>query len=177
MVLEYIDGKSLKDTVASGGPLSEKETVARAITMCDILEFLHSKNPPLVHRDSTPDNLIVSAGGVLKLIDFTVADQNSESVTATIVGKQSYMPPEQFRGKAVPQSDLYALGATIYFLLTGNEPEPLVQLHPQLEVENVTAAMDQLVARCTSLDLDKRYRSAAEVKGDLESLSIEGQSP
>ncbi|MFX6031772.1 hypothetical protein ABTE99_19550, partial [Acinetobacter baumannii] len=63
----------------------------------------------------------------MKLIDFNVAQEDSEGTTATIVGKHAYVPPEQFRGKPCPQSDLYALGATLFYLITAADPEPITQ--------------------------------------------------
>src|SRR6185295_5237035 len=131
LVLEHINGKSLRAIVEESGPLGESQVVNLAKQMGEILQHLHGQSPPVVHRDFTPENLILDQDGTLKLIDFNVAQELEESATRTIVGKHSYLPPEQFRGKACPQSDIYALGATLYFLLTGEEPEPITVAHPQ----------------------------------------------
>jgi serine/threonine protein kinase len=89
--------------------------------------------------------------------------QSVDTSTSTVVGKHHYMPPEQFRGKSTTQSDIYALGATLFFMLTGKEPEPMSQLH-------VSSSLDSVIARATALDTAKRYASTGEVKADLQQL-------
>jgi serine/threonine-protein kinase len=129
-----------------------------------------------VHRDFTPDNLILDKDGTLKLIDFDVAQQREQTTSATVVGKHAYLPPEQFRGKPCPQSDIYALGATLHFLLTGCDPEPLTSSHPLTVRPEIAAALDGIVARCTQLDLDKRYETAAQIKLDLHNMQSADQT-
>ena len=140
--------------------LAEGEVLALAGQMCEMLNFLHERS--VIHRDFTPDNLILQENGVLKLIDFNVARESDQGKTGTIVGKHAYVPPEQFRGKPTKQSDLYALGATLYFLLVGHDPEPISQSSPG-EKLTVSPAMDVLVTGCTALDQTKRLQSVADV--------------
>lgn len=166
LVLEKISGNSLRTMVEEGKQFSEKEICDLSLQMCEILEYLHSLSPPIVHRDFTPDNLILRDDGLLKLLDFNVAQQKSPSVTCTVVGKQSYLPPEQFRGKPTSQSDIYAMGATIYFLLVGQDPDAITSSHPK-EIVSVSDKLDNLVAKATALELDKRYGSAVEIKEEL----------
>src|SRR5262249_50363420 len=135
-----------------------------ALQMCEVLKHLHSMSPPMVHQDFTPDNLLLAQGNILKLVDFNVAKERENSKTALVVGKHGYMPPEQFRGKACPQSDIYALGATLHFLLTGCDPEPLSCLHPAEHNELIDQHVDQIVARATALELDDRYASVVELQ-------------
>lgn len=85
------------------------------------------------------------------------------TATGTLIGKQSYLPMEQLRGKAVPQSDIYSFGGTLHFLLTGEEPEPLAVSHPKQLRAELSDAIDQLVASCTDADYKKRPQSAAEL--------------
>ena len=175
LVLEHIDGQSLRGLVLQDGALSEEMVLDLALQMCDILTFLHANG--VVHRDFTPDNLILNSRGKLKLIDFNVAQQVQSGSTGTIVGKHAYLPPEQFRGKATSQSDLYAFGATLYFLLTGADPEPISQSSPAKKNGNVSTKLDQIVRRSTSLQLNKRYQSAAEIAAALlSSETIEATS-
>jgi serine/threonine-protein kinase len=138
--------------------------------MCDILGYLHRRQPPIIHRDFTPDNLIMDNSGNVKLIDFNVAQQLEAQTTKTVVGKHSYIPPEQFRGKAVLQSDIYSFGATISFLLTGNDPEPITQAHPRSQQGLVSEQLDSIVAKCTALTLINRYQDCQELKTDLVAL-------
>ncbi|MBA4078746.1 MAG: hypothetical protein C0508_27205, partial [Cyanobacteria bacterium PR.023] len=138
LVLEHIDGTSLRTLIDKKGACDEVYVRSLALQMCHILEYLHGLSPPVVHRDFTPDNLILRSDGKLKLIDFNVAQQVEETTTGTIVGKHAYLPPEQFRGETVSQSDLYALGATLFFLLAGVDPEPISVSKPKDVVPNVS---------------------------------------
>lgn len=168
LVLEQITGESLRQKIKRDGALSTNKTKELALQMCDILEYLHSKTPPVVHRDFTPDNLMLDNDGVLHLIDFNVAMQTSSKTTATVVGKHAYLPPEQFSGKPVAQSDIYAMGGTLYFLLTGTEPEPLSVSHPISVLPSVSVDLDLIVAQCTAIDASARYSTCADLRTDLE---------
>ena len=170
LVLEHIDGLSLRSLVLQDGALPEEQVLDLALQMCEILTFLHANG--VVHRDFTPDNLILNSRGKLKLIDFNVAQQVQSGSTGTIVGKHAYLPPEQFRGKATSQSDLYAFGATIYFLLTGTDPEPISQSSPVKNNNEISAKLDQIVRRSTSLQLNKRYQAASEIALALLSSEV-----
>ncbi len=168
LVLEHIDGGSLRELIENRGPLSHEQAHDIAVQMCDILKVLHSNN--IVHRDFTPDNLILNTKGKLKLIDFNVAQQLHGGSTGTIVGKHAYLPPEQFRGKATSQSDLYAFGATLFFMLTGKDPEPISQSTPSSVNKDVDQAFDDIVKRATSLQTTSRYKTAEEIESDLLSM-------
>jgi tRNA A-37 threonylcarbamoyl transferase component Bud32 len=170
MVLEHIDGLSLRRMVEQGGPMPEEQVCSLARQMCDILTYLHELSPPVVHRDFTPDNLILNSDSTLKLIDFTVAQQTESTATGTVVGKHAYLPPEQFRGKPTPQSDIYAMGATLFYLLIGRDPEPITASHPILSNNKIDGSLDELVARATSLDISIRYPNIQSVKQDLLKL-------
>jgi serine/threonine protein kinase len=177
LVMEHVEGRTLKDLVQEEGALGEIQVRELALQMCDILTYLHASG--VVHRDFTPDNLILGKSGQLKLIDFNVAHQMEAGSTGTIVGKQSYLPPEQFRGKATTQSDLYALGATLHFLLTGDEPEPICQSSPLQKGASCSQSLDAVVRDCTALQLSKRIGSAEDLKQRLLSrseLATDGQT-
>jgi hypothetical protein len=165
LVLEHIDGCNLRELVARDGPLPESEVHDLAMQMCDILKTLHANF--IVHRDFTPDNLILNSKGKLKLIDFNVAQHIQGGSSGTIVGKHAYLPPEQFRGKASSQSDLYAMGASLFFLLTGQDPEPISQLAPATVNAAVSESCNQIVKKATALQLNSRYQSVDEIVSDL----------
>ena len=172
LVLEYIEGISLKEKIERQGKLTELETIDMALQMAAILDYLHSCTPPIVHRDFTPENLIVNTRGLIKLIDFDVAlEANQINGSNSTAGKTNYMPPEQFRGQACTQSDIYALGATLFFVATGQEAEPMQRNHIKKIVPEISAALEQVIATCTEPELEKRYQSAAEVLAELQSLS------
>lgn len=167
LVMDYIDGPTLKSVVAHQGQMPLRQALELSMQMCAMLEYLHSLSPPLVHQDFTPDNLLLTSNGVLKLVDFNVAKESSMTKTSLVVGKQAYMPPEQFRGRADVQSDIYALGATMHFLLTGAEPEPITASHPRSLRSDVSEALDALVARATALEVESRFKVVGEVRAAL----------
>jgi tRNA A-37 threonylcarbamoyl transferase component Bud32 len=168
LVLEHIQGSSLRQIVDTDGPLLEEEVRSLALQMCEILSYLHGLAEPVVHRDFTPENLILRSDGTLKLIDFNVAKQMVEStVSGTVVGKHAYLPPEQFRGMPECRSDIYAMGATLHFLLTGMEPEPISVSHPKKIITAVSDELDKIISRATALDAEKRYACAEEIKQEL----------
>lgn len=164
LVLEHIEGKSLKQIVEERGPLPESEVISLTKQMCTMLHYMHGLSPPVVHRDFTPDNLILRSDGKLKLVDFNVAQQTDSTATGTVVGKHSYLPPEQFRGTPVPQSDLYSLGATLHYLLTGQDPEPISVSRPQRINPEVSEAMNMFVAKATAMTLEARHQDVAELE-------------
>ena len=165
LVLEHIDGCNLRELVARDGPLTEEQVRELAWQMCDILKTLHANS--IVHRDFTPDNLILNSRGKLKLIDFNVAQQIEGGSSGTIVGKHAYLPPEQFRGKATSQSDLYAFGASLFFLLTGRDPEPISQSAPAEGAARVSESLNQIVLKATALTTTARYQSVNDIAADL----------
>jgi len=171
MVLEYIDGPSLRAHIKSTGPAKSLLVVWWALEICSILRYLQSLKPPIVHRDLTPDNLIWKGDRHVKLFDFTVAHKFEAQRLATIVGKQSYMAPEQVKGLPCPQSDIYSLGATMYFLLTGEDPEPLSVASPRTLNPDVDEQLDRIVQRCMQFDLKKRYADPSEIEKDLSVIS------
>ena len=129
------------------------------------------KRPPVLHRDLTPDNLVAREGGQIVLIDFGAANEFIGQATGTFVGKQAYIAPEQFRGKATTASDIYAFGATLYYLLTGLDPEALSQSTPRATNEAISEALDTLIKDCTALEETKRPLDAAMLVSRLRSIS------
>ncbi|HEY9713071.1 MAG TPA: serine/threonine-protein kinase, partial [Chroococcales cyanobacterium] len=169
LVLEHIDGVSLRKLVHMRGTLNEETVLELADQMCEILQYLHRQVPPVVHRDFTPENLIRTPDGNLKLIDFTVAEKADTKKTATIVGKPSYMPPEQLRGKPIPASDIYAMGATLFYLLIGKDPEPISRSQlPAIPTANDDwKILDQIIGRATAMDPSQRYGAIDQLRAEI----------
>lgn len=165
LLLEHIGGVTLRNLVKENG-LHELDVRDYLLQICDILEYLHGLEPPLVHRDISPDNLVAD-GEKIVLIDFGAANEMLGTATGTLIGKQSYMPPEQFKGKATIQSDYYSLGATAYFLLTGKDPEPLSSNSPRKAGAFVSEEMNSLIEDLTNQDPAARPADTAEIKGRL----------
>lgn len=168
LLLDYVSGQDLRQYVKQNGRLREYQVLGPAIQIADILTYLHSKEPPLLHRDLTPDNIVLRADGSVVVIDFGAANEFIGNATGTFVGKQAFIAPEQFRGKAVAKSDIYAFGATLYYLLTGQDPEALSQSEPSA-VCQIKEDLSDLVKRCTSLEPDERPE-AREVSQVLKEL-------
>lgn len=168
LVMQYIDGPSLRTYVKDHGPLSEQEVIRYAEHMCDILSCLHGLVPPLVHQDFTPDNLLLASDGRLRLIDFTIAQSaDGETGHGNVAGKINYMPPEQFRGTPMPASDIYALGCTLHYLLTGEDPEPITTSFPLLLRRDISSHLSDIVAKCTALAPADRFANATDLKAAL----------
>ncbi len=168
LVMEHIEGSNLRQLIAASGIRSEEQVEELARQMCIILEYLHGLSPPVVHRDFAPDNLIMQPNGLLKLIDFNVAKQSESTAMGSVVGKHAYLPPEQFRGQPVPQSDIYAMGATLFYLLTGRDPEAVSTAHPKAFRPELSEKINRVVAKATAPDMERRYRNVAELLADLD---------
>ncbi len=177
MVLEHLNGKNLHQIVKQSGKLAENDVRSLALQMCEILKYLHAQAPPVVHRDFTPENLILGNDGTLRLIDFNVAQtlDQASTTTGTVVGKPSYLAPEQFRGQPTPLSDIYSLGATLTYMLTAEDPLPISQSHPAQIVPDISAALDSIVATCTTYDQDLRFQSIEQVEHAFRSLEEQPQ--
>ncbi|MFN8554273.1 MAG: serine/threonine-protein kinase [Candidatus Obscuribacterales bacterium] len=173
LVMERITGKTLKRLVDEAGAMKESDVIALARQMCGILQYLHGLNPPVVHRDFTPDNLMLSDENKVYLIDFSVAQQIEINITGSVVGKHLYMAPEQFRGKSTVASDVYSFGATLAFLLTGKEPEAISVSHPKESVSTLSSQIDEMIASCTAIDESKRLslpQVSASLSDNMESV-------
>ncbi len=165
LILEHAKGQSLRELVSLNGPLDPDRVRQLALEMCEILSYLHSRQPPVVHRDFTPDNLIVSENHELTLVDFQVAQQDPlGSVTGTVVGKQAYIPLEQLRGQSSPASDIYAMGATLFYLLTGQDPEPVARSNPATVRAQAPAELCALIESLTEVDEAARLTDVARIK-------------
>ena len=167
LVLDFVDGVSLKDLIVREGPLPAPRVAALAAQMCRMLEYLHTLSPPMVHMDFTPENLMLTADNRLIVVDFNTASDVNLAKTNIIVGKQSYMAPEQYRGKVQPSCDIFALGVTMYYLLTGLEPEALTQLEIDSENESIKL-LGEIVSKATNLEESNRYQTVTEMQLEVE---------
>jgi serine/threonine protein kinase len=177
LVQEYIPGSSLKELLDGGKKFTENEIVAIATQVLQILTYLHELSSPVLHRDIKPSNLILDNKQQIYLVDFGAVQDKApvEGKTMTIVGTYGYAPIEQFGGKSVPASDLYALGATIIHLLVGVSPAELPQDNVRIEFEHLTGAPPRLVkwvAKMTEASVKQRFSSAREAIAAFESGDI-----
>jgi predicted Ser/Thr protein kinase len=162
--MEYFAGTDLSKLISSQGAQEEERVINWAQQLAQLLLYLHSQSPQVVHRDISPDNLLLRADGSLALIDFGAAKEIAASYTGTIIGKQAYMAPEQLKGKPTEKSDIYAFGATMYFLLTGTHPRALEVSAPKNEKPSVSANFNALIMQCTQQDEVLRPNAQALVE-------------
>jgi len=170
LLLDYVTGHDLRQLVQARGCIAEHQVLAYACEIADILEYLHGREPAIIHRDLTPENMVLDERGNITVIDFGAANEFLHTATGTLVGKHCYMAPEQLRGKANKQSDLYSLGCCLYFLLTGKDPIPLSASRPSLQCPSVSPELDQLIFDLTQTNLDTRIKSASVLKKRLGNL-------
>lgn len=172
LVQDYIPGKSLQQLLDEGKHFTQEQVRSIATQVLEILIYLHGLNPSVLHRDIKPSNLMLGKDKQVYLVDFgAVADPTVvEGATFTVVGTAGYAPLEQFYGKAVPASDLYALGATLIHLLTGTAPADLPQSNLRIQFQDQVSLQSSFLnwIQClTEPDLDRRFSSAHQ---SLEAL-------
>ncbi len=171
MVLRRVTGANLRSFVKDKGAVSEKQTLKWMNELAEIVSYLHNQDPPIVHRDITPENLVLDMKGSIVLIDFGAANEFVGTVTGTLVGKPSYISPEQFSGHATLRSDLYSMGAVMYFMLVGDDPEALTVPSARSRNELVREELDSLISELMQLDITKRLESISVLKDRLKSIS------
>jgi len=124
LVMEYVEGRNLEEEMAArGGPLPEGLIIDVARQLCDVLAYLHGHEPPVIYRDMKPSNVMLTPKGRVVLIDFGIARLFKGARKGTMIGTLGFAPPEQYQGNVDPRSDIYSLGATLHFALTGRDPE------------------------------------------------------
>ena len=170
LLLEYINGQDLRQFVRQNGLQPAGKVLDWAVQIADSLQYLHSQDPPVVHRDVSPDNLVLNNAGSVVLIDFGASNEFIGTATGTLIGKQAYMAPEQLRGKATTRSDVYAFGACLFFLLTGRDPMPLSACHPISVLPEIPEALDQLVSLMTEPEQADRIADFSEVIARLNEI-------
>ncbi len=175
MILEYIQGQDLRQYIKQHGPQAENMVTGWAMQVANIMQYLHSQEPPVLHRDLTPDNLVLDHDGSVVLIDFGAANQFVGTATGTLVGKQAYMAPEQLRGKATTASDVYSLAATMFYWLTGKDPLPLAQSRPIADNPGVSVELDDLIAAMTTFDTDSRLSNWNSIVERLREIDFQAR--
>jgi len=176
LVQDYISGQSLEQLLKKGARFSETQIEDIAKQVLEILIYLHQQEPPVIHRDIKPSNIILDEERVY-LVDFGAVQNKAAAtkLTFTVVGTTGYAPLEQFWGKAVPASDLYALGATIIHLLTGVFPGDLIEDNLQIQFASFTSVKPHLIGwleAMTAPDVQQRYQTAEKALADLRSGSF-----
>lgn len=176
LVQDYIPGSSLRQLLDQSKRFTENQAKDIAKQVLNILIYLHELSPLVLHRDIKPSNLILGKDGQVYVVDFgAVQDRaKAEGVTFTVVGTSGYAPPEQLWGKAVPASDLYALGATLIHLLTGTAPADLPQHQMRIQFRDrvkLNPSFADWIEQLTEPAPEKRFNSAREALKALQGNS------
>jgi serine/threonine-protein kinase len=184
IVMEYVEGDTLRDVLRREGPLSPERAMALAADICGALDFSHRNG--IVHRDVKPGNVMITPQGTVKVMDFGIARAVSDSAatmtsTAAVIGTAQYLSPEQARGEGVDaRSDVYSMGCMLYELVTGAPPftgdSPVsvayqhVREDPRLPSSingDIPAELDAILLKAMSKNPANRYQSAADMRNDL----------
>ncbi len=177
LVMEYVEGENLQQMLQRrGDPFLEAQVVAWCTQIAEVLHYLHSHDPPVIYRDLKPSNIMIDTKDRVKLVDFGIARPYAEDGDNTHVVSAGYSPPEQYWGAADPRSDIYALGATMHFLLTGQEPLALQVSAPRKHNVKISERTDLLVQRATAQDIWLRFQTAPEMKEELERALLPSKS-
>jgi serine/threonine protein kinase len=160
LVMEKVEGESLAALRKRGKTLDRNEVLRLLAELGEIFEYLHDRAPPIIHRDVKPGNVIRRPDGSFSLVDFgSVRDSLKPEGGSTVVGTFGYMAPEQFQGRALPQSDVYSLGATALAVLTGRDPESLPHRGLAIDVPAVLGhdrPLADVLSRMLDPDPDRR---------------------
>ncbi len=177
LVMEFVEGESLEERLsrASKGRLSAQEALHITRQLCDVLEYLHSLNPPIIFRDLKPSNVMVLPNGQIKLIDFGIARFFKQGQTRDTLnmGTPGYAAPEQYggMGQTDPRTDVYSLGVVLYRMVTGYDPAAAVTPFSLPPTENlapdVPSNVAQAISRSKQLQPELRYNSVREMRQAL----------
>jgi serine/threonine-protein kinase len=184
IVMEYVDGVTLRDIVHNDGPLPPRRAIEIIADACQALNFSHRNG--IIHRDVKPANIMISTTNAVKVMDFGIAraiadSGNSVTQTAAVIGTAQYLSPEQARGETVDaRSDVYSLGCVLYEILTGEPPftgdSPVAVAYqhvredpvpPSKRHEGISAELDAVVLKALAKNPDNRYQTAGEMRADL----------
>ncbi|MBF6204859.1 Stk1 family PASTA domain-containing Ser/Thr kinase [Nocardia asteroides] len=193
IVMEYVDGDTLRDIVRGKGPMPPRRAMEIIADVCAALDFSHKAG--IVHRDMKPANIMINRSGAVKVMDFGIAraiadSSNPMTQTAAVIGTAQYLSPEQARGETVDaRSDVYSVGCVLFEILTGEPPftgdSPVavayqhVREDPRLPSHvhpGVPRELDSVVLKAMSKNPANRYQTAAEMRADLIRV-LGGQKP
>ncbi|MGW4241272.1 Stk1 family PASTA domain-containing Ser/Thr kinase [Nocardia sp. NPDC004722] len=193
IVMEYVDGDTLRDIVRGKGPLPPRRAMEVIADVCAALDFSHRNG--IVHRDMKPANIMINRAGAVKVMDFGIAraiadSSNPMTQTAAVIGTAQYLSPEQARGEQVDaRSDVYSVGCVLYEILTGEPPftgdSPVAVAYqhvredprlPSQVYQGVPRELDSVILKAMSKNPANRYQTAAEMRADLIRV-LGGQKP
>ena len=184
LVMDFVEGEDLASRIERQGAVTVPQAIEWAREILDALVYLHNRQPPVVHRDIKPANIRITPDGRAMLVDFGLVKMYDPGAKTTMGARAitpGYAPPEQYgRGSTDPRTDVYALGATIYHILTGRDPIESVQRMageqlPSVQAVNpkVTAPVSQAIERAMALEPGQRFQTAEEFKTVLQPITTQ----
>jgi len=180
LVMDFIEGETLEvhHSKMPGGHLLLEEVLNIGIQLCTVLDYLHTRQPPIIFRDLKPANVMLSPGGHLYLIDFGIARhfKPGKAKDTVAIGTVGYAPPEQYgKAQTTSSADIYALGATLHQLLSGNDPAytPFQFAALQLGHQPGSSELEALIVQMLEMSRDERPVSMATVKQALQSICMQ----
>lgn len=184
LVMEHIEGETLNDKlkrklVETRAGFDEPAVIEWGILICNLFDYLHNQNPPVIHRDCKPDNFIITPDNQLKMIDYGIARrliyEGDTLNPITALGAQGYAAPESYQRYGDQRTDLYSLGAMMHALLTGHDPQlvPLFEwekFRPRRFRPTLTKEFEDIIMSCLQHDMNRRWPSAKELRHALITL-------
>ena len=174
VVMEFIEGDDLEAVLRKRDEfLPEEQVITWAIELCDVLDYLHNHKPkPVIFRDMKPSNVMVDHHNHIRLIDFGIARLFQPGQKGTMIGTEGYSPPEQYRGEASPQGDIYALGATLHHLLTQKDPRAEAPFsfadRPIREINSsISTELESVINGALAYEPSERFPTASAMKQAL----------
>ena len=174
IIMDYVQGNSLDKALKEFGPQPQEDVIEWSKQLCDVLGYLHTREPAIIYRDMKPANVMLKPDGNISLIDFGTAREHKASKVedTTCLGTRGYAAPEQYggMGQTDARTDIYCLGATIYHLVTGMNPsEPPYEIRPIRQINpTLSGGLEKIILKCTQSDPADRYQSCAELMYALE---------
>lgn len=164
IIVEYIDGCSMREYLRLLGQFPEEKVIKYSMQIAIALQYIHSLNPPVINRDIKPDNIAIDSEDNIKLFDFGSAmEYTSNKDDGIALCTRGYAPPEQYCGKTVPQSDMFALGMLMCHLLTGIHPANMQYGDDIVNRLNCSRGLKEIIKKCIRLEPTARYSSDSEL--------------
>jgi serine/threonine protein kinase len=180
LVMDFIEGDTLEEHLGKsrGKYLPVEKVIETGIQLCTVLGYLHARQPPIIFRDLKPANIMLAPLGQIYLIDFSIARhfKPGQSRDTTAFGSPGYAPPEQYgKTQTTPRADIYALGATLHQLLTGDDPSqtPFRSAPLQLRSQTTPVGLDTLIASMLEIDEKRRPASVHAIKLELQRFVLQ----